>query len=107
MRIRLGGRGVAALMFAALLLPWSAPARADDPPVTDFTSYTYSVPAGGIGSFADFPVTRTFGQPITTLKLYIEAGRADDIGYVGSRLVTSVVPQCSDVGTVTGEQDVS
>ncbi|HXA19001.1 MAG TPA: 3D domain-containing protein [Thermoanaerobaculia bacterium] len=108
MHVKLSGRSVAALMFAALVLPWSVPANAaDPPPITDFTSYTYSVPAVGIGAFADFPVSRTFDQPIGTLKLFIVAGRADDIGYVGSRLVTSVPAQCTDVGTVTGEQDVS
>ena len=75
--------------------------------ITDFTSYTYVVQAGSIGSFADYPVTRTFDRQIVSLKLYIEAGRADDIGYVGSRLVTSVLTSCSDVGTVTSEQDVT
>jgi 3D (Asp-Asp-Asp) domain-containing protein len=108
MHVRLSGRSVAVLTLAALVLPWSVPANAaDPPPITDFTSYTYSVPAVGIGAFADFPVSRTFDQPIGTLKLFIVAGRADDIGYVGSRLVTSVAPQCADVGTVTGEQDVT
>jgi 3D (Asp-Asp-Asp) domain-containing protein len=111
MYVRLGGRSAAVLLLATLSLPCSSkPARAEDPPpepVTDFTSYTYAVSASGIGSFADYPVVRTFDQPIATLKLYIVGGRADDIGYVGSRLVTSVPDQCRDVGTVTGEQDVT
>ena len=74
---------------------------------TDFTEYTYSVGAGGIGSFADLPVTRTFDHPIVSLTLSIVAGRADDIGYVGSRLVTDIAPMCADVGTVTSVQDVT
>lgn len=85
-----------------------ATAEEEPPPtLTDTTSYTYSVPAGAVGTFADLPVTRTFDRPIASLQLFIEAGRADDIGFVGSRLVTSVPAACSDVGTVTGEQDVS
>lgn len=76
--------------------------------VTDYTSYTYVAPSGGIGTFANYQVTRTFDRPIASLKLYIEAGRADDIGYVGSRLVTSVPANCdAGVGAVTGEQDVT
>lgn len=76
--------------------------------VTDYTSYTYVAPSGGIGTFANYQVTRTFDRPIASLKLYIEAGRADDIGYVGSRLVTSIPANCdAGVGTVTSEQDVT
>lgn len=74
---------------------------------TDFTEYTYAVPAGGIGSFANHQVTRTFDAPIVSLTLTIVGGRADDIGYVGGRLVTSIPPMCADVGTVTAPVDVS
>jgi hypothetical protein len=75
--------------------------------IDDFTEHTYSVPAGGRGSFAECTVTRTFSQPIQSIQVIIEAGRADDIGYVGSQLVTSVVPACSDIGTVTTAVDVT
>ncbi len=75
--------------------------------INDFTEYTYSVPAGPIGSFADFPVTRTFDQPIASLKLFIVSGDADDIGYVGSTLVTSIVPMCAGIGSVTSIQEVT
>jgi hypothetical protein len=96
-----------AVLFAAALIALPVATQAQTTTVDDFTEYTYSVPAGPIGSFADFPVTRTFAQPIQSLKLYIVAGRADDIGYVGGTLVTSVVPSCSDVGTVTSVQEVT
>src|SRR5256885_12810946 len=95
-----------AVLFAAVLSAVPVATQAQTTTVDDFTEYTYSVPAGPIGSFADFPVTRTFAQPIQSLKLYIVAGRADDIGYVGGTLVTSVAPSCADVGTVTSVQDV-
>jgi 3D (Asp-Asp-Asp) domain-containing protein len=111
MHVRLGGRSVAALALAALVLPWSTPVNAEEPPAEApfifHTSHTYSVPAGGRGAFADHRVVRTFERPVASVKLYIIAGRADDIGYVGSRLVTSVPGACQNVGTVTGEQDVS
>ena len=103
------GTGVAALVCAALVSVWSVRLWAADPPaaLTDTTSYTYSVPSAGVGTFADFPVSRTFDQPIASVKLFITGGKADDIGYVGSRIVTSTPAACSNVGSVTGEQDVS
>lgn len=75
--------------------------------ITDHTEYTYAVRAGGIGSFADYPVTRTFDAPIASLRVFIVGGQADDIGYVGSRLVTNIPGQCAGVGAVTGEQEVT
>lgn len=75
--------------------------------IDDFTQYTYSVPAGPIGSFADFLVSRTFPSRIQSIKVTIVDGQADDIGYVGSLLVTSVVPMCAGVGAVVAPVDVT
>ena len=88
------------------------PANVDSTAITgnnidDFTEHTYSVPSAGIGSFAQCTVTRTFSQPIQSIHVFIEGGRADDIGYVGDQLVTSVVPSCSDIGTVTASMEVT
>jgi hypothetical protein len=94
--------------MALFIIVAAPPAFAQAPPPTiDHTSYTYSVPAGGIGSFASMPVTRTFDQPIASLRLFIVAGQADDIGYVGARMVTSMPAMCAGVGAVTGEQEVT
>ena len=76
-------------------------------PIDDFTTHTYSVGAGPIGSFADHTITRRFGAPIKEIHVTIVGGRADDIGFVGGLLVTNVVPQCSDVATVVAPVDVS
>jgi len=100
-------RGVLILGALIVLSAFPRAAHAQTPTINDFTEYTYAVPAGGIGSFADFPVTRTFPAPIGSLQLFIVGGRADDIGYVGSRLVTNVPAMCADVGTVTSVQDVT
>ncbi|HUJ12555.1 MAG TPA: D-alanyl-D-alanine carboxypeptidase family protein [Thermoanaerobaculia bacterium] len=94
-----------ALLLALAALPSAVQGQTTT--IDDVTTYTYAVPAAGIGTFADFPVTRTFSAPIASLHLYIIDGRADDIGFVGSKLVTSVPPMCQDVGTVTGVQEVT
>jgi hypothetical protein len=78
-----------------------------DVQITDHTEHTYSVRAGARGTFADCTVTRKFAQPIASLKLFIVSGQADDIGYVGSRLVTDVAPACARVSAVTGEVEVT
>jgi hypothetical protein len=75
--------------------------------VDDFVEYTYSVPAGARGTFADCPIERTFSAPIESLRVTIVAGRADDIGYVGDLLVTDVKPACADVGTVVAPVEVT
>lgn len=103
-----GTRLRAILLGLLLAIPtFSDAAHAQTTTIDDFTEYTYSAPSAGIGSFADFPVSRTFAEPILSLQLFIVSGRADDIGYVGSRLVTNVPGQCQDVGTVTSVQDVT
>src|ERR1044072_2371233 len=99
MHVRLGCRTVVASCLAALVLPCSDPLLAEEPPaetLTHFASYPSAVPAAGIGSFADFPVSRTFDRRIASLRLFIVAGRADDIGFVGSRAVTSPPQQIRD-----------
>ncbi len=77
------------------------------PPIDDFTEYTYAVSSSGVGSVADFPVQRTFDNPIKTIRVTIVSGQADDIGYVGSLLVTDVAPACARVGAVTASVDVT
>jgi hypothetical protein len=74
--------------------------------INDYTEHTYSVPFQGY-VFVDCQITRKFAKPIQSLKLSIVAGRADDIGYVGSRLVTDTPQACIDVSTVTTSVDVS
>ena len=97
-----------ALLIAAIVSLAAFPCVADDPnTINDFTQYTYSVRSAGIGSAASFQVTRTFNAPIVTLHLYIVGGNADDIGFVGSKLVTDVAGMCQGVGTVTGVQEVT
>jgi hypothetical protein len=51
-------------------------------------------------------VSRTFAQPIQTIITIVD-GQADDIGYVGGMLVTSVVPSCSSIGSVVAPVDVT
>lgn len=75
--------------------------------VDDFTTYTYSVPSAGLGTFAELPVERTFAQPIKTIKVTIVDGQADDIGYVGNLLVTTIEPSCAAIGSVSAPVDVT
>ncbi len=78
--------------------------------IDDFSEHTYSAPAGPIGSFADCVITRTFAAPVKSVKLFIVAGTCDDIGYVGSLLVTpnsDRPPDCATLGRVTNTLDVS
>ena len=76
-------------------------------PIDDYTTHTYSVRAGGIGSFAERMIVRKFAQPITSLKLTIVAGQADDIGYVGSTQVTNATGVCGGLGSVQSPVDVT
>jgi len=98
-----------AVVCSFFVLAFAEVAAADTttPPVDDFTEHTYSVGAGGIGTFADLPVQRTFNAPIKTIKLTIVSGQADDIGYVGSMLVTDVAPACRRVSAVVAPVDVT
>lgn len=75
--------------------------------IDDFTEHTYSVPAGGVGTFADCTITRNFANPIQSLTLTIVGGRADDIGFVGGLQVTDAPPACSDVSTVVAPVNVT
>jgi hypothetical protein len=78
--------------------------------IDDFSEHTYRANAGPIGSLADCPITRAFAAPIKSLKVTIESGTADDIGYVGNILVTpnSVIPpDCATLGRVLDPVDVS
>ncbi len=75
--------------------------------VDDLTEHTYSVPAEGVGSFADCQITRTFGAPIQDIQVIIESGQADDIGYVGNTQVTDTKPMCAAIGEVTAPVDVT
>jgi hypothetical protein len=77
------------------------------PIIDDETTHTYSVRAGGIGTFADHTIVRRFSAPIQDLRLTIVDGRADDIGYVGSLLVTNTVPSCAGVSSVVAPVDVT
>ena len=101
-----GGSPRRAFVTAAVFLFLCAGA-AGAQTITDFTEYTYSVSAGGVGTFATMPVTRTFDAPIASLRLYIVSGQADDIGYVGSRMVTNMPAMCAGVGSVQGEIEVT
>lgn len=76
-------------------------------PIDDFTTHTYSVRASGIGTFADRTIVRRFSAPITELRVTIVEGDADDIGFVGSLLVTDVRPRCAGVGGVQAPVDVT
>jgi len=78
--------------------------------IDDYSEHTYRANAGPIGSFAECPITRTFAAPIKSIKVTIESGTADDIGYVGNILVTpnSVIPpDCATLGRVLKPVDVS
>lgn len=77
------------------------------PTIDDFTTHTFSVRAGGIGSVVSRQIVRRFSAPIDTIKVTIVDGQADDIGFVGSRQVTDAKPVCGGVGSVQGDIDVS
>lgn len=95
------------VFLLAALLMFSPVVGAQTPTVIDdFTEYTYSAPSAGIGTFANLPVSRTFPGPIASLQLLIVSGQADDIGYVGGRLVTNLAPSCQAIGSVE-PQDVT
>lgn len=96
-----------AIMLATLVALYAFAPAANAQSITDYTEYTYAVPAGGIGSSADYTVTRTFQAPIVSLRLYIVSGQADDIGFVGSTLVTNIRGQCEGVGAVPSTQEVT
>jgi len=109
-------RALAFVLTAALTSLGAAPLAAQEiidstglpgPTIDDETTHTYSVGASGIGTFADHTITRVFAAPIDEITVTIVDGRADDIGYVGSLLVTNIVPQCSDVSTVVAPVDVT
>jgi hypothetical protein len=78
--------------------------------VVDFTEHTYRLTSGAIGTYADCDVTRTFAAPVKNVRLTIISGTADDIGYVGSTLVTpnslGTAP-CATLGYVTNTIDVT
>lgn len=76
--------------------------------VDDFTEHTYAQHNLPVGNFAECAITRTFAAPIKSLKVTIVAGTADDIGYVGSLLVTpnSFGTTCR-LGTVTNGVNVT
>lgn len=75
--------------------------------IDDETTHTYSVRASGIGTFADRTITRRFSAPIQDIKVTVVGGQADDIGYVGSLLVTNVAPRCGGVSAVVAPVDVT
>lgn len=117
-------------LFLVLLTPWPATAATvgsctvvavssatnqtsqvaadeDPPPIDDFSEYTYSVPSAGVGTFADCPISRTFPNPISDIRVTLVSGTADDIGYVGNLQVTDAPPSCSQVGSVQAPVDVT
>jgi len=75
--------------------------------VDDFTEHTYVTPFAGTGNFSDCQVVRRFGAAIQSLRVTLVSGQADDIGYVGNRLVTDLPAACSRVGAVVSEVDVT
>lgn len=112
MHVRIGGKGAAAaLALAALVLSSALPLRAEEPaeepPEIYETTHTYSVSAGGRGTFANLRVVRTFAKPVEKVKLTIIGGQADDIGYVGNTIVTFTPAACAGVGAVVSPVDVS
>jgi hypothetical protein len=76
-------------------------------PIDDFTSHTFVVGAGPIGSFAERTVIRRFASPIDSIRVTVVDGDADDIGFVGTLLVTDVKPRCAGVGRVLAPVDVT
>lgn len=107
----------ASLGLGAILVALASPALQAQPeiidstdvegPIDDFTSHTYSVSAGGIGTFADRTIIRRFSAPITEIRVTIVEGDADDIGFVGGQRVTDVRPQCAGVGGVQAPVDIT
>jgi hypothetical protein len=108
------------LGLAALLLALSLPVAAQsacrqtvdstggtNSHIDDFTEHRYSAASTVFGAFADCVLTRIFPGPIRSLKVTIVSGQADDIGYIGSTLVTTVPSPCQDVGQVLGPIDVT
>lgn len=77
------------------------------PTIDDETTHTYAVGARGVGTFADHTVTRRFSAPIEELRVTIVGGQADDIGFVGGRLVTNSVPRCAGISSVVAPVDVT
>ena len=75
--------------------------------IDDTTMHTYSTPNGGIGSFSDCQIIRTFSAPVKSVTLIIEAGFANDVGYVGNKLVTQDGTGCFGYGSVAIPVDVS
>ena len=75
--------------------------------VDDFTQHSYSFLAGPVGSFADCDVTRIFSGPIKSIKVTIESGTADDIGFVGDLQVTDTNTPCVTEGQVLSPMDVT
>src|ERR1043166_4713927 len=76
--------------------------------IDDFSEHTYTANNLPVGTVAECDITRTFAAPIRNVKLTIISGTADDIGYVGSMLVTpdSFGTTCK-LGHVTNAVDVS
>jgi len=76
--------------------------------IADATEHTYAATNLPVGSLADCRITRTFAAPIKSLRLSLVAGTADDIGYVGSLLVTpDSAGQTCRLGHVTNAVDVT
>lgn len=93
---------IGALLLAVVAVPPAAGQQIDD-----FTEHTFSVPFVGINNFADLPVSRTFEQEIQDIQVFIEAGTADDVGFVGALQVTSGPLGCNGVQEVTDAVDVT
>jgi hypothetical protein len=91
-----------ALLLAAVV---ALPAAGQQ--IDDFTQHTFSVPFVGIDNFADLPISRTFEQEIQEIQVTIEAGTADDVGFVGALQVTDGPLGCSGVQSVVGSVDVT
>ncbi len=76
--------------------------------IDDFSEHTYTANNLPVGTVAECAITRIFAAPIRSVRLTIVSGTADDIGYVGSMLVTpdSFGTTCR-LGHVTNSIDVS
>ncbi len=77
------------------------------PVVNDFTEHTYNVDSDDLDFIAGCEITRTFARPIKRLKLTIVGGHADDVGYVGNKLVTPDNIGCFLGGSVRPPVDVT
>jgi hypothetical protein len=73
----------------------------------DFTEHTFSRTPTTFEPDAFFQVERDFGRPIQSIKVTIVAGDADDVGFVGTRQVTSTAVSCGGPGSVTAPVDVT